>query len=245
MDKIITGIEMQFKSLRIYLLELFLVVFVMPFSYAFVVLLSSGTQNVSVSYLLSGYIVSTLISTFLGMLALSITNLRQKEVLELYSTYAITFPQVVTTVCLTYVLIVLPIILVVMPFIVIHSASVNYPVLLVATIISIFFLLCLSVYLGLSMKNLFIANGFLQLISWVLILFSPIYYNFQNLSTAFKYVLLINPITHLLNIIRVPLGFAPMVNVWLSYVYVGLLIALMLLYISKHVRSTYILEKIF
>jgi len=100
MHKIITGVEMQFKTLRIYFLQLFIVVFVMPFSYAFVVLLSTAAENMSISYLLSGYIVSTLISTFLGMLALSITNLRQKEVLELYSTYAITFPQVVISIAL-------------------------------------------------------------------------------------------------------------------------------------------------
>jgi len=116
---------------------------------------------------------------------------------------------------------------------------------LLGIIVSIFFLLCLSVYLGLSLKNLFIANGILQLLSWILILFSPIYYNFETLNSTFKYALLVNPVTHLLNIVRIPLGFAPMISMWVSYVYVGLLIILMLFYISKRVRSTYILERIF
>jgi len=245
MHKIITGVEMQFKTLRIYFLQLFIVVFVMPFSYAFVVLLSTAAENMSISYLLSGYIVSTLISTFLGMLALSITNLRQKEVLELYSTYAITFPQVVISICLTYVLIVLPIIVVVLPFVLMHAVRASHLMVLMGVIVSIFFLLCLSVYLGLSLKNLFIANGILQLLSWILILFSPIYYNFETLNSTFKYALLVNPVTHLLNIVRIPLGFAPMISMWVSYVYVGLLIILMLFYISKRVRSTYILERIF
>jgi len=245
MDKIITGIEMQFKTLRIYFLQLFIAVFVVPFSYAFVVLLSTAAQDMSISYLLSGYVVSTLISTFLGMLALSITNLRQKEVLELYSTYAITFPQVVISICLTYVLIVLPIIVVVLPFVLMHAVSASVLMVLLGIIVSIFFLLCLSVYLGLSLKNLFIANGILQLLSWILILFSPIYYNFETLNSTFKYALLVNPVTHLLNIVRIPLGFAPMISMWISYVYVGSLTILMLSYISKRVRSTYILEKIF
>lgn len=245
MHKIITGVEMQFKTLRIYFLQLFIVVFVMPFSYAFVVLLSTAAENMSISYLLSGYIVSTLISTFLGMLALSITNLRQKEVLELYSTYAITFPQVVISICLTYVLIVLPIIVVVLPFVLMHAVRASHLMVLMGVIVSIFFLLCLSAYLGLSLKNLFIANGILQLLSWILILFSPIYYNFETLNSTFKYALLVNPVTHLLNIVRIPLGFAPMISMWVSYVYVGLLTILMLFYISKRVRSTYILERIF
>lgn len=236
---------MQFKTLRIYFLQLFIVVFVMPFSYAFVVLLSTAAENMSISYLLSGYIVSTLISTFLGMLALSITNLRQKEVLELYSTYAITFPQVVISICLTYVLIVLPIIVVVLPFVLMHAVRASHLMVLMGVIVSIFFLLCLSAYLGLSLKNLFIANGILQLLSWILILFSPIYYNFETLNSTFKYALLVNPVTHLLNIVRIPLGFAPMISMWVSYVYVGLLTILMLFYISKRVRSTYILERIF
>jgi len=236
---------MQFKTLRIYFLQLFIAVFVVPFSYAFVVLLSTAAQDMSISYLLSGYVVSTLISTFLGMLALSITNLRQKEVLELYSTYAITFPQVVISICLTYVLIVLPIIVVVLPFVLMHAVSASVLMVLLGIIVSIFFLLCLSVYLGLSLKNLFIANGILQLLSWILILFSPIYYNFETLNSTFKYALLVNPVTHLLNIVRIPLGFAPMISMWISYVYVGSLTILMLSYISKRVRSTYILEKIF
>jgi len=91
MDKIITAIQMQFKTLRIYLLQLFLVVFVMPF-----LCLGGASLKWYAERLckLSAFWlhVSTLISTFLAMLALSITNLRQKEVLELYSTYAVNVP---------------------------------------------------------------------------------------------------------------------------------------------------------
>jgi ABC-2 type transport system permease protein len=94
------------------------------------------------------------------------------------------------------------------------------------------------------MKNLFIANGLFQLLSLILILFSPIYYTFQNLNAVYKIILMLNPTTHLLNIIRIPLGFSPIVNIGYSYIYILLLTALAMAYIMKHIQNAYILEKI-
>ncbi len=221
-----------------------MVVFLLPFSYAFIVLLSGTSNGEALTYLLSGYIVSTLISTFINMLGMRITNIRQQEVLELYSTYTITFPQIVISECLTYFLFTLPIILIVFSYILIHSESANFFLFIIGVIIAILFLLLISVYLGLVMKNLFIANGLFQLLSWVLIIFSPIYYSFQNLNIVYKIILILNPTTHLLNIIRIPLGFSPIVSIGYSYVYILLLIALAIIYISRHIQNAYILEKI-
>ena len=245
MSKIFTAIEMEFKSLRIYWLQLLIVVFVMPFSYAFIVLISGNLQGASLNYLLSGYIVSTLISTFINMLGMRITNMRQVEVLELYSTYAISFPAIVVSECLSYVLITTPIVLVVLGYIVLSSQSINWLLLVCGVLLTLVFLLLFSVYLGLAMKNMFIANGLFQVITWILILLAPIYYNLETLSPIFKGILLINPITHLLNMVRVPLGFLPSVKLVFSYGYIVLLCLLAFFYISKRINSTYILEKIF
>ena len=245
MSKIITAIEMEFKSLRIFWLQLLIVVFVMPFSYAFIVLISGNLQGASLNYLLSGYIVSTLISTFINMLGMRITNMRQVEVLELYSTYAISFPAIVISECLAYILITTPIVLIVLGYIVFTSQSINWLLLICGVLLTIVFLLLISVYLGLAMKNLFIANGLFQVITWILILLAPIYYNLDPLSSVFKGILLINPVTHLLNMVRVPLGFLPSVNLAFSYGYIVLLCLLAFFYISKRIHSTHILEKIF
>jgi len=245
MSKISTAIEMEFKSLRIYWLQLLIVVFVMPFSYAFIILISGNLQGASVNYLLSGYIISTIISTFINMLGMRITNMRQQEVLELYSTYAISFPTIVISECLAYVLITLPIVLIVLGYIVATSQVINWLLLICGVLLTIVFLLLISVYLGLAMKNMFIANGLFQVITWVLILLAPIYYNFETLNPIFKGILLINPVTHLLNMVRVPLGFSPSVNLAYSYGYIVLLSILAFVYVSKRINSTHILEKIF
>jgi ABC-2 type transport system permease protein len=245
MSKIATAIEMEFKSLRIYWLQLLIVVFVMPFSYAFIILISGNLQGASLTYLLSGYIVATIISTFINMLGMRITNMRQQEVLELYSTYAISFPTIVISECLSYVLITLPIVLIVLGYIVATAQSIHWLLLICGVLLTIVFLLLFSVYLGLAMKNMFIANGLFQVITWVLILLAPIYYSFEALSPIFRGILLINPITHLLNMVRVPLGILPSVNLGYSYCYIVLLCLLASIYISKRINSTHILEKIF
>lgn len=245
MNKIFTAIEMEFKSLRIFWLQLFIVVFVLPFSYAFIVLVSGNLQGSSLNYLLSGYIVSTLISTFINMLGLRITNIRQQEALELYSTYAILFPSIIISVCLSYFLITLPIVLIVLGYVVATAQSVNWFFLICGMLLTIVFLLLISVYLGLAMKNLFIANGLFQIITWALILLAPIYYSLEPLNPIFRGILLVNPVSHLLNLLRAPLGFESSVNLVYSYGYIVLLSILAFGYVSKRINSTHILEKIF
>ncbi len=245
MNKIFTAIEMEFKSLRIFWLQLFIVVFVLPFSYAFIVLVSGNLQGPSLNYLLSGYIVSTLISTFINMLGLRITNIRQQEALELYSTYAIPFPSIIISVCLSYFLITLPIILIVLGYVVATAQSVNWFFLICGMLLTIVFLLLISVHLGLAMKNLFIANGLFQIITWALILLAPIYYSLELLNSIFRGILLVNPVSHLLNLLRAPLGFESSVNLVYSYGYIVLLSILAFGYVSKRINSTHILEKIF
>ncbi|BAL80227.1 hypothetical protein [Caldisericum exile] len=120
MDKIKIGVEIEFKSLRIYWLQLFVVLFLLPFSYLFIMLLSSG-RNISkgqIATLLTGYLIVTMASAFINMLSLRITNTKQPEVLELYSTYSITFPQIIVSQCITYTLLLLPIIIVVFLYII-------------------------------------------------------------------------------------------------------------------------------
>jgi|GEM_PF-5784683 len=61
MDKIITGIQMELKSLRLFKWQVFISIVILPFSYVFVMLLFGNIQRNDIPYLLSGYLVASLI----------------------------------------------------------------------------------------------------------------------------------------------------------------------------------------
>jgi len=247
MEKIKIGVEMELKSLRIFLLQLFVVLFLLPFSYLFIMLLAGNgnLERIQIVSLLTGYIVVTLTSAFINMLSLRITNTRQPQVLELYSTFSITFPQIVVSQCITYTLLTLPLILAAFLYVILSLKSVNILLFISGIVIGIFVLLLLSVSLGLLMNNLFLANGLCQIVSVFLIIFSPSFFGMQTLNKFFQTLLLLNPITHVLNILRSPLNISLGFDVRWSYLFLFVLSVLLVLFVSKKVSKTYILEKIF
>lgn len=247
MEKIKIGVEMELKSLRIFLLQLFVVLFLLPFSYLFIMLLAGNgnLERIQIVSLLTGYIVVTLTSAFINMLSLRITNTRQPQVLELYSTFSITFPQIVVSQCITYTLLTFPLILAAFLYVILSLKSVNILLFISDIVIGIFVLLLLSVSLGLLMNNLFLANGLCQIVSVFLIIFSPSFFGMQTLNKFFQTLLLLNPITHVLNILRSPLNISLGFDVRWSYLFLFVLSVLLVLFVSKKVSKTYILEKIF
>jgi len=134
---------------------------------------NGNLERIQIVSLLTGYIVVTLTSAFINMLSLRITNTRQPEVLELYSTFSITFPQIVVSQCITYTLLTLPLILAAFLYVILSLESVNILLFISGIVIGIFVLLLLSVSLGLLMNNLFLANGLYQIVSVFLIIFHP------------------------------------------------------------------------
>ena len=247
MERIKIGVEMELKNLRIFLLQLFVVLFLLPFSYLFIMLLAGNgnLERIQIVSLLTGYIVVTMTSAFINMLSLRITNTRQPEVLELYSTFSITFPQILVSQCITYTLLTLPLILAAFLYVILSLESVNILLFISGIVIGIFVLLLLSVSLGLLMNNLFLANGLYQIVSMFLIIFSPSFFDMQTLNKFFQTLLLLNPITHVLNILRSPLNISLGFDVRWSYLFLFVLSVLLVLFVSKKVSKTYILEKIF
>ncbi|MGB9833261.1 MAG: hypothetical protein ACPLPP_07140 [Caldisericum exile] len=247
MEKIKIGVVIELKSLRIYWLQLFVVLFLLPFSYLFIMFLSSGgniNKNEVVS-LLIGYMVVTLVSSFVNMLSLRITNTKQPEVLELYSTYSMTFPQIIVSQCITYTLLTLPLVIVVSLYAIISLQSVNVPLFITGTIIGISVLLLISIFLGLAMNNLFLANGLFQILFVIFVILSPSYFNMQSLNKVLKILLIFNPITHMLNILRTPLKISSGFDIKWSYLYLFVLSILLVMFIARRIKNTYVLEKIF
>ncbi|GFP33840.1 ABC-2 type transport system permease protein, partial [Candidatus Hakubella thermalkaliphila] len=67
-----------------------------------------GPDSEEAAFLLSGFIVASLAGSFFGALALRICNLIQIEVLELYSTFALSKGEIVSSMAFTYTHLALP-----------------------------------------------------------------------------------------------------------------------------------------
>lgn len=245
MSKICIGIQMEFKGLRLFKLQLFISMVLMPFSYIFVILLSENVHGEEISYLLSGFIIASLIGSFISMLALRVSNLMQAEVLELYSTLPINTIQIIFVLLLSYTILALPQVLLSIGFSIAYAKTVNITLLILGVIISTIALSLFGVFLGLLIKNFYKAQGFLPLLAWILLLISPTYYRIQHLNLIYKIVILANPVTQGLNIIRASLGFDQTISVRWSFFYLTIMVVLLYLYIVRSLRKMYILEKLY
>ncbi|ACI20132.1 ABC-type multidrug transport system, permease component [Dictyoglomus thermophilum H-6-12] len=83
------------------------------------------------------------------------------------------------------------------------------------------------------------------MLSWFFLLFAPVYYSTDNLHPIYTSVLLINPITHCLNLVRSTLGFNSIISIFWSFIYLMILIVILGIYSLKTFKSVYILEKFY
>ncbi|MBC7092747.1 hypothetical protein H5T53_01870 [Candidatus Bipolaricaulota bacterium] len=88
-------------------------------------------------------------------------------------------------------------------------------------------------------------QGIFPLLSWLILLAAPIYYGVQDLPRAYAMILLINPATHAVNLIRPHLGFPEIIDIKLSLVAligIGILLGG---YSFKVLRDVRMLERLF
>jgi ABC-2 type transport system permease protein len=234
----------EVRGMRVYKVFLFINMVVLPFSYAIVLLLAGAGQDHS--YLLSGLVVASLVGTFVGLVAHRVSNLVQPEVLELYAVLPARMELMVVGAVAAYALVVLPQV-VILVGLTAGLARTGAKALLAVPgmLLGFLFLAILGVFLGTLIKNPFKAQGLFPLLSWILLLSAPVYYQAEGLPRAYIAVLLLNPLTHVLNVIRPHLGFPPLLDMWIS---VGLLVilgGLMGVYASRSLKDPKMLERFF
>jgi len=127
----------------------------------------------------------------------------------------------------------------------IYANSINLLLFTIGMVISVLGLLLLGLFLGLLIKNIFKAQGIIPFVAWVLLLIAPVYYKVQHLNLLYKAILLLNPVTHMLNILRASLGFPQIVSIRWSFLYLSVLMVAILIYSFKSFKRVYILEKLY
>jgi len=244
MRKIGIGICFELKGLRLYRTQLFISLFLIPFSYAFILLLSMRPAQGQLSYILSGLTVASLIGAG-SLVGIRVANLAEPEVLELYAALPISTGQAVLSVAIAYALLSIPQSAVLLGLASWWASRISVAMLVVGTVMSIIALFSFWTALGFVVRNPFKAQGVFSLISWTLLLFSPIYYEMNDLPFLYRAVLLANPVTHALNTIRPFLGMDAPLHWAVSFLYLGILGCLSVWYSVVALRNVRMLEKLF
>lgn len=235
---------LELKGMRIYKVFILINLVVLPFSYAVVLLLSGAGQDHS--YLLSGLVGASLVSTFVSLVAHRVSNLVQPQVLELYAVFPVRMELMVLGAVAAYALIVFPQVGALIGLTIGFSYTGKRALLAVPGVfLGLLFLASLGVFLGTLVRNPYKAQGLFPLLSWILLLTAPVYYQVENLPRAYVTLILLNPLTHVLNVIRFPLGFAPLLNVHLSIGVLVVIGGLTSLYTLRSLRNIKMLERFF
>lgn len=237
-------ILLELRGMRVYKVFLLINLVVLPFSYAVVLLLAGAGQDHS--YLLSGLVVASLVGTFVGLVAHRVSNLVQPEVLELYAVLPARMELMVVGAVAAYALIVFPQVGALTGLMIGLSQAGKEALLAVpGTFLGFLFLALLGVFLGTLIRNPYKAQGLFPLLTWILLLAAPVYYQAESLPRAYVMLILLNPLTHVLNVIRPHLGFTPLLDIRIS---IGLLVVvggLMGLYALRSLRDPKMLERFF
>ncbi|MGH2330443.1 ABC transporter permease [Thermoanaerobacter mathranii] len=157
---------------------------------------------------------------------------------------SVNIKEIALSLALTYIIFTLPVII--SSYIsVVFASEVSAGFLIVGIILSLVVILLIGTFLGLLIKNVFIAQGIMPLLSWVFLLIAPVYYSVEHLDPIYREIIIINPVTHCLNLIRLGLGFESVANVAGSIIYLVILIIILGAYSLKATNRVYTLERFY
>ncbi|GAB6134510.1 hypothetical protein [Thermococcus henrietii] len=233
-------IGMELKGMRIYKTFLLVNLLIMPLALLFMMIMNSGSRTPEdISYLVSGFIVVSLVSSFLGTLTNRVSNIFEPSVLELYSTLPPKISTVILAQFLTYSLMVTPQVLIGLTVILYYQgvSRINVPLLVLALLLTFLELGALAVAIGAKIGNPYKAMAVTGILPWLLVVFSPAYYR-----SSFP-ALYLNPVTHLLSCIRSAIGLQSINPI--SWLVSGALTVIFVVLALRNIRSGYMLEKPF
>ena len=247
MQPIMTQIGLEIKSLRLYGLQIIISLWVMPASYMMVIILGRPANGAVLAYELTGFVAASLAGSLLSLLSARVSNFMQPYVMELYATVPATPLEIVAGQTLSYAALTLPQVLVAM-ILAAHLAGVGWhrsapvggSVLLAIAVLG-----AGGICLGLLIRNPFVAQGVLPLMTWVLVLVSPAYYGVHAIPQWIRLVFAANPVTGVVTLLRWSVGMPTSFSPVHEAVYLGVLLVAMAGFTVLRLSRLYMLERLF
>ncbi len=227
----------EFKSLRLYWFPIVTMTVIVPFSYLLIAVLSSGSSQQSFLITLSGFSVISVFLVLVLPLAQRVSNMFSDDVVELLASLPISIRELVIAYILTYTLLSIPLVVGLTVLFILNSAYLNVGLLL----LGILGLWCLAsttgIVLGFTVRNKLKLDPLLSILLLVVIVITPAFYPIKNTIGPFKILILANPLTHVVSIIRASIGINEETPLMASIIYLVLMFAVFVLVIVNILRN--------
>ena len=216
------------KTYRLYWPNLISICVLMPITYLVVIFATVPGDIEALKAVLVGYIVMTGFNTLFYMSALYIANTFEEQVLESYVLLPVPFWEVILSTILAQVLVSIPPLVVGLIMLFLVSSTINILLLVAGLAVIPVIYNSLGVLLGAKVRNMIKLNPLLVALMMITIIATPVYYRLLYVSEPYRTLLLLNPLTHVVVVLRASVGVYEGFPVEFSLLYSALISALLL-----------------
>ncbi|MEM4481970.1 MAG: ABC transporter permease [Desulfurococcaceae archaeon] len=216
---LIKSILFNLKMYRLYWTSLVTVTVLLPLTYMAVVVLSSGGSAESFLVGLTGYVVMACFSTLVYPVAVTVANTFEEQVLELHASLPISLRELFASYIVSQLLFSIPPVALGVALLLVAAGGLNWIYVFLSLLISALLFPNIAVLLGLTVRNRYRLEPLLTLLIILLAIATPLYYTLKGIYQPWRTVMLFNPFTHIVCLLRLSVGFQEGVPVSYSLAY--------------------------
>ncbi|MEM1719315.1 MAG: hypothetical protein QW432_02990 [Desulfurococcaceae archaeon] len=219
LSTLLKSVSFTLKMYRLFWMTLVMVTVVLPFTYLVVVVMFSGGNPESLATGLTGFLVMTSFSALVYPTAISIANMFEEQALELYATLPVSLrvllaSNVISQLIFSSTPVVLGVVALVLIAGNVHGAYMALGLVYSTTIFSF-----TALILGLSVRSRYKLEPVLMSLMMLVIVATPLYYRLFGLTKPLREILVANPVTHIVCLLRLGIGLSEGVPAEVSIAY--------------------------
>jgi ABC-type polysaccharide/polyol phosphate export permease len=194
--------------LKVYKLNWYflLTLYIIPATYLTVMFASSQGSREALMAGLTGFTILVSYNTLFYSLASFTSNMFEEQIFESYFLMPIPFHEILMAAALMQILINIPPTLMSLIMLTYISANTNFPLLLSGILLTYAFFIPPAILLAIKVKRRMLLESFLMILMLIMIMATPAFYRLQYISEPYKTLLLANPLTHLIIMLRASIG---------------------------------------
>jgi len=225
------------KIYRVYWPYLVAISILMPITYLVIVFAISQGDFEVLRVALTGYITIAGFNILFYMSAILVANTFEEQVLESYALLPVPFWEIIASLILTQALIGTAPLILGLVMLRSVSSSINISPLLAGLVLIFVIYTLLAILLGVTVRSRIRLDPLLVFLMMIVIITTPAYYRLLHVSEPYKTLLLVNPLTHIVVILRSSVGVSECVPVEFSILYTTLFSILLCIFVWYKLRG--------
>lgn len=181
----------------------FLMLYLVPLTYLVVVFVMAQGSLEALATGLTGFVVMVGYQYLLQTSASFISNMFEPQIFETYYLMPQSFPEIIASfIAVTVLLISMPPVALCSLALAWTVGIVDVPVYLAGIVLMYAFFVPLAVLLAVTVKRAMTLSSILSFLMFVVIIASPVFYRLLYVSEPYRALLLLNPLTHIVVVLR-------------------------------------------